>query len=149
MRLERRPTLGSEYGSATTTPGSAEMISLLGTGMRHRGVAVSRDEYLRLYDLYGFVQVERTAKAGKILQLGADQVMFREAELDGLRIVAWLAKYVEPGRDPMKTIVRMAIDAGFDVDPSDVEWIEESFPPANAKEDNTSDDEEDECPASE
>lgn len=138
MKLERRPTLGSEYGSATTTPRSAEMISLLGTGMRHGGVAVSRDEYLRLRDLYGFVEENRNAKAGKLLQAGADRAMFREAELDGLRIVAWLAKYVEPGRDPMKTIVRMAIDAGFDVDPSDVEWIEQE---------SASDAEEDECPA--
>lgn len=55
-------------------------------------------------------------------QAGADINAGRHAEHDGLRLIAWLARYVEPGADPLKTLVYMAIEAGVDVDPADVEW---------------------------
>jgi hypothetical protein len=58
-------------------------------------------------------------------QAGADRNMMRHAECDGLRLVAWLAKHVEPGKDPLKTLVQLAMDAGYDVDPADVDWVEE------------------------
>lgn len=60
----------------------------------------------------------------RMYQAGADINMMRHAEEDGLRIVAWLARYVEPGADPLKTIVQMAVEAGWDVDPVDAEWAE-------------------------
>jgi hypothetical protein len=121
MKPEKRPG----NSSATTTPRSAEMLSLVGGGMRHGGVAVTSDEYLRLCRLYGIFQEDRTTSAGRFAQAGADVSVFRAAELDGLRIVAWLAKHIEPGQDPLKTIVQMAIEYGLDVDPADVDWIEE------------------------
>lgn len=51
--------------------------------------------------------------------------MFRHAEHDGLRVIAWLAKYLEQGQDPLKEIVKMVVDRGYDVNPSDVAWAEE------------------------
>lgn len=57
-----------------------------------------------------------------IQQAGADRNMLRYAGADGLRIVAWLARHVEPGQDPLKTIVDLAVSAGWDVDPEDVAW---------------------------
>jgi hypothetical protein len=57
-------------------------------------------------------------------QAGADRNMVRHAEGDGLRLVAWLAKYVPEGEDPLKSLIQLAVDAGWDVDPADVEWAE-------------------------
>lgn len=36
----------------------------------------------------------------------------------------WLAKYVPPGEDPLRHLVQLAVNAGWDVDPEDVEWAE-------------------------
>lgn len=48
--------------------------------------------------------------------------MFRHAQHDGLRVMAFLSRFLEPGEDPVKMLIQMAVDAGFDVDPSDIEW---------------------------
>lgn len=60
-----------------------------------------------------------------LLQAGADRNMARYAEHDGLRIVAWLSRYAEPGEDPMKVLIRLLMDSGIDIDPSDVSWAME------------------------
>jgi hypothetical protein len=57
-------------------------------------------------------------------QAGADRNLTRHMEADGLRLVAWLAKFVLPGEDPLKTLIQLATDAGWDVEPSDEEWAE-------------------------
>jgi hypothetical protein len=57
-----------------------------------------------------------------LLQAGAYRNAFRHAEADGLRLLAWVAKYVEPGEDPVKTLIQFACEAGVDVDPADVDW---------------------------
>lgn len=62
----------------------------------------------------------------RFMQAGADVNLVRHAESDGFRLVAWLAKYVEAGQDPLKTLIQMAIDSGFDVAPEDVEYAEGS-----------------------
>lgn len=68
---------------------------------------------------------EQWEDSSKLMQAGADRNMLRHAAHDGLRIIAWLAKYVEPGQDPLKEIVKMIVDRGYDVEPSDVSWAEE------------------------
>lgn len=60
-------------------------------------------------------------------QAGADRNAFRHAEGDGLRMLAWIARYVEPGSDPLKALVQLASNAGWDVDPADVGWCKGSF----------------------
>lgn len=60
-----------------------------------------------------------------LLQAGADRNCLRHAELDGLRLVAWLSRYMEPNEDPLRMLIKMAIDSGMDVDPADVEWSDE------------------------
>jgi hypothetical protein len=57
-----------------------------------------------------------------MLQSGADRNTMRYAEADGLRLLAWIAKYTSPGEDPLKILVRLASDAGYDVDASDRAW---------------------------
>jgi hypothetical protein len=59
-----------------------------------------------------------------LLQAGSDRNAIRHAKADGLRILAWLAKNVPAGDDPLKSVIQLAIDAGWDVDPSDIEWAE-------------------------
>lgn len=59
-----------------------------------------------------------------LMQAGADRNAIRHAECDGLRLLAWIAKYVSPGEDPLKHLIQLAVDAGWDVDPSDAEWAE-------------------------
>jgi hypothetical protein len=58
-------------------------------------------------------------------QAGSDRNMLREAGNDGLRMVAWIARYLAPGEDPVRTLVQLAIAAGYDVDPVDVDWAED------------------------
>lgn len=62
-------------------------------------------------------------------QAGADRNTVRHADADGLRLIAWLARFCNPGEDPLKVLVQMAIDAGFDVDPADVDWVEDEDDP--------------------
>jgi hypothetical protein len=102
-----------------TTPRAATQIALLGECSR-RGVSISADEHSQLARLYGYTK-ER-GKHAALLQSGADVSMMRHAETDGLRIMAWLARYVEAGEDPLKTVVGAMVDAGFDVEPADADW---------------------------
>jgi len=105
--------------SSYTTPDAQNLIGLLGGGHLYQNLTVSQDELAHLRKLYGFtVEQQDTLK-----QAGADRNLFRHAEHDGLRIIAWLAKFVEPGTDPLKTVVQLAIDSGLDVSPTDIEWI--------------------------
>lgn len=61
----------------------------------------------------------------EFLQAGADRNAMKHAEADGLRIIAWLAKFVPVGEDPLKTVVQLASDAGYDVDSEDLSWAQE------------------------
>ncbi len=60
-----------------------------------------------------------------LMQAGADRNMARHAMHDGLRLIAWLAKHVPPGTDPLKTLIQMAALAGWDVSPEDMTWAED------------------------
>ncbi len=60
-----------------------------------------------------------------LLQAGADRNAVRHAEADGLRLLAWFAKFVPAGEDPLKHLVQIAADAGLAVDPEDFEWASE------------------------
>jgi hypothetical protein len=57
-----------------------------------------------------------------LMQAGADRNLLRHAEMDGIRLIAWIARFVEPGSDPLKTLITLASDAGWDVDPEDFEF---------------------------
>ena len=71
----------------------------------------------------------------RFMQDGADLSMMRQLRVDGLRCAAWLARYCEPGEDPLKVLVRLAIDAGMDVDPADVAWAEDDDVSADHEDD--------------
>lgn len=109
----------TNLGSMVTTPRTEATVSLLGARLTHESVAISRDEYRAIQRVYGF-----TEGARQFQQAGADRNAARHAAADGLRLLAWLARYVDTGEDPLRTLVQLAVDAGLDVDPEDVEWSE-------------------------
>lgn len=45
---------------------------------------------------------------------GAQLHMAREASSDGLRVMAWLARFLRPGDDPVQFVAQLAADAGMD-----------------------------------
>ena len=104
------------------TPKDEELYELLG-GQWHEGVSLTQDQLRALNRLYEMAPVP-PGKEQYLLQAGADRNMFRHAEHDGLRLLAWLAKWVEPGTDPLKVLVQVAVAAGWNVDPEDAEWAE-------------------------
>lgn len=112
-----RPTC---FGSFVTTPGSSQMIGLLGAGFTKENVTLSKIEFRAIQRLY-----DVTPEDNMFIQAGTDRNVMRLAEFDGLRMMAWLAQYVEPGQDPLRTLVQLAIEAGIDVMPEDVDWANE------------------------
>jgi hypothetical protein len=167
-------------GGAVTTPHSASMITLLGSGIVSHGLALSRDENRALNKLYGLVpekphqrppkpvfepdpdldyferqraetKFKEAVKAWElwedprhIMQAGADRNMIRHAQADGLRLMAWFAKFVPAGEDPLKHLIQVVSNGGCDVEPEDIDWAmgensgmaeepEESVPPEAPK----------------
>ena len=108
-------------GSCASTPLAAEMIDLLGSGFNAGGVAMSPRETLAVGRLYNRLDLSKE-KGDVLIQAGHDMGVIRDAERDGKRIVAWLAKHVEPGEDPLKLVIRMAIEFGLEVEAPDVDW---------------------------
>lgn len=98
------------------TPQCQVFLELLG-GFERNGVLLTNDQIRSLRKLY-----EIQPESNLLMEAGADRNMFREAEQDGLRIVAWLSKFVEPGEDPLKAVILMAADAGWDVSSEDYEY---------------------------
>lgn len=63
-------------------------------------------------------------KGAAYFQRGGDSMhMLRHAEADGVRMVALIARYVEPGDDPVRLLARLLMDAGYDVQVNP-EWVE-------------------------
>lgn len=61
-------------------------------------------------------------------QFGGDtRDLLRYAEADGMRMVALIAAYLEPGEDPVRWLAKMLMDQGYDV-PVDPEWADTDWP---------------------
>lgn len=84
-------------------------------------------EYRRLMDKYdgAMVNWRKWQDPLPLMQAGVARNAVRDAQVDGLRLLAWIAKYVEPGHDPLKTLVQFAAEAGMPVCSEDVEWADE------------------------
>lgn len=74
-------------------------------------------EYERILKLH-----EKWEDPKDFLQAGSDRNAMRYAEADGLRIIAWLAKYIPAGEDPLKHVIQFAVEAGLSVNSEDVDW---------------------------
>lgn len=97
------------------------------TGYQFREALQKYEAALRQHEKWGDPQI--------FMQAGADRNALRFAEADGLRLLAWLAAHVAPGEDPLKTLVQLAGDAGWDVDPEDVEWANQEDSDGNEADD--------------
>ena len=101
------------------TPSSQEEVETLQSGVRHQGVTVTFEQYEAIAKLYGL-----TSSGSSVERAARQREAFRYAEHDGLRVLAFLAGFMEPGDDPVKAVVRLAVDAGWDVQPADAQWAE-------------------------
>lgn len=64
-------------------------------------------------------------------QFGGDtRDLLRYAEADGMRMVALIAAYLEPGEDPVRRLAKMLMDQGYDV-PVSPEWADADWPHDN------------------
>lgn len=61
-----------------------------------------------------------------LLRAGSTVNVYRWVQRDGLRVMAFLAKYLEKGQDPVKLVAQLCIEAGYDV-PDDHGWIFDDF----------------------
>lgn len=52
---------------------------------------------------------------------GGGRNLFRHAEADGLRMVAAVARFLQPGEDPVRFLIAIMIEAGLDV-MEDPDW---------------------------
>ena len=93
------------------------MMNLLGLGITLKGVTLSNDELRNIRRLYD-THLEDEALA----QAGADRNILRHAESDGLRMLAWISKFMSKGEDPLRTLIQFAVEAGIDVSTEDFEW---------------------------
>jgi len=57
-------------------------------------------------------------------QAGTDRNTLRHAECDGLRMLAWISRFMDQGDDPVRTLVQIAVEAGLDVSAEDFEWAD-------------------------
>lgn len=60
------------------------------------------------------------------LRAGSTVNVYRWVQRDGLRVMAFLARYLEKGQDPVKLVAQLCIEAGYDV-PDDHDWIFDDF----------------------
>lgn len=117
----KRPGYGTQL-AGITTPRAAHMIALLGGGARSKGVLLTKTELEHVKRLYGFKNEDLSTNEGKLMHAGMTRNAFRHLEGDGARMLAWFARYVPAGADPLKHLVQIVSEAGLDVEGEDVEW---------------------------
>jgi len=101
-------------------PNTETICKLLG-GHTYQGLTFSHDQVkalMRLYSYHHEKDRDGLMEAGMLLSL------FRHAGHDGARLMAVLAKWCEPGQDPVKVLVGLLDDAGYDVGGL-AEWTEQ------------------------
>lgn len=109
MTAANRPR--TSRGSVTTTRRAATTIDLLGgvIAESHGAVVITRDEAKQLREFYGYAPEEN-----ELMEAAAIRNMFRDAEVDGLRLIAYLAQYMDLGDDPVRWVAEILSEAGFD-----------------------------------
>lgn len=105
---------GYKSEKPTKKPAPPKAPELTGHYFEDEAAKRNHQEELRLY--------EKWKDPSYLHQAGADIHMTRHMEADGLRIVAWLAKFVYPGDDPLKTVIQFAAQAGMEIGPLDSEY---------------------------
>ena len=109
-------------GAAISHPSAAVSIDLLG-GALCDGIVFTRDQVKRLTKLYGIEKGE----PGSLEEAGSFRNLTRLVKRDGMRVMAVLSQFVEQGQDPVKALVQMAADQGYDVGEM-FEWANDEDP---------------------
>lgn len=104
-----------------STPTAATSVKLLG-GRRSEGVCFSQDEVDSLCNLY---EVDLAALSNILIDAGMWRDVVRSTQHDGMRVMAVLARFLEPKQDPVKLILQLMAEAGYDVDDHDWAYDEE------------------------
>ena len=103
-----------------STPLAEQQAAMIG-GVNSGSVTLSRKEIKNLCRVYDTQHDENELIAARNVTSG-----LRLAQRDGMRMVAWLSEYLEAGEDPVKMLVRLVMETGYDVDPEDAAWAEEA-----------------------
>lgn len=108
----------------TATYEDRQIVKLLG-GYYYHAFTATQDQMEKLSQIYRFDlpkcpanPLERWNETGKIRNL------FRHVEHDGLRVMAFLSRFLEPDEDPVAFVAKLCADAGFDC-PMVEKWPEE------------------------
>lgn len=112
-------------------------LKLLG-GVSCGCVHFTHDQMKHLEKVYGPVDHEALAEhligpvrqgeegENPLLLAGVTRDLLRAAEEDGLRVIGALLEHLDEGDDPVKFVLSLLRDTGYDVDPDDIDWIEEN-----------------------
>lgn len=110
-------------GNATTTPRVATQLRILPTPLVYQGFAMGVDEYAAAKRLYQFHE-----ESDSLLQAGMQRDLARSIDSDGRRIVAYLARFVEPGQDPLAFIISIMNEARIDIPAEDLDYADHLDP---------------------
>jgi len=101
-------------GDFAATPRSAEEIKREGAGFVHGGVAFSEDQFRELWEAY--------LPDGDPLCPGDAGLFARNVAIDGLRVMAFLSRFLKPEDDPVRVAVELAESSGSDASEEDEGW---------------------------
>jgi len=131
--MEIEEHLWNDVTFKASDPEAQDTIRILGSGETFEGVTFTRDQIRALEKLYKFNNTIsnyndnlRAVKVDRFEQAGSSRNLFRYTRSDGFRVMAILAKYLEPGEDPVKFIVRLLSSQGYDIGTL-IEWADENI----------------------
>lgn len=110
----------TRLGVLLATPQDAASVAFFG-GERYEGVAATREQVRHMAALYGFDQPPPSQSRGgstldDFVAAGDLRNLWRHALHDGLRAIIAVAKYCDPGDDPVLVILRALAAQGYDVE---------------------------------
>lgn len=103
----------SQIGRASD-PDSECVLKILG-GESYEGNSFTHSQVKQLARVYGFDLSKSSSSAVGLERAGTVRNLMRNVKSDGMRLMAVLAKWCEAGEDPVKVLIRMAADNGYDV----------------------------------
>ncbi len=112
----------TKFGNTVCSKADEIFFPMLG-GEYYEGCSYTKDQVNHLKKIYK--EDCPTGNDNPLIEAGELRNVLRSAKVDGQRLIGVLAKYVENDEDPVKVLIRVLIDAGYDVDPENVDWVEE------------------------
>lgn len=110
------PTLDAMEGGYTVCPSDHALLLLLGGFQSHSGVNFTHDQYNAICQWAGITKDFNEDDPAKVLwKADATRCVMTEAESQGSRVIAYIAKFLEPGEDPVRWLHGLMMDAGYDV----------------------------------